>query len=348
MMNILVFLDRWSNEQRAEFLVRVGSCLDRGFSLKEALLLQQAEARPTVKKNIDSLLRSLKDGHPVAHVLNEHHFSEDVVSYLHFSTHTGSLSTGFREAGNLLLSRCQRRKRMGQLLRYPIFLLWMVLIMGTIIVHDLLPNFKTLYDSMSISLPPLSLALLSFSAHLPQILLIFLFVSLGVIAGFFVLKRNMSYEQRLKLLISLPILSPFIKLGLTSSFAAHFGSLLKIGMAINQALDVMGEQSFHPFLKNESHYLQAKLNAGLSLSSVLARRTFYTKDLATVIVNGSESGRLGPTLVDYSQLLFNKLEQKLNRWILFIQPFFFFLIGGFLLVMFLSLLLPMFDMMKGL
>lgn len=348
MISILAFLDKWSLEERSACLQHVGTCLEKGFTLNEAFLLQKAEARPIIKKQINGLLSALEDGHPLAKVLADFGFPQDITAFLHFSSQTGSLSKGFQETGHLLLNKCNRRKRVRQLLRYPIFLVWILIMMGTIILRNLLPNFEKLYSSMSITLPPLSRSLLSIAAH-SRFLATLLGLSLLIgVLSYIGWRQAVPYETRLKLSLRLPFLSPFIKLSLTSTFSTQFGSLLKIGMAENEALDVMANQSFHPFLKNEAIAIKQGLTEGLPLSTVFSNRSYYTKDLPTVVINGSQSGRLGETLVNYSHLLFKKLETKINQSLLMIQPVFFILIGGFILIMFLSMLLPMFDIMKGL
>lgn len=348
MTTIRPFQGKWSLQERADFLLHLGSCLQKGFPLNEALILQQAEGRAGVKKRIDQLIEQLQDGQPLSIAFQDNGFTHEVTSFIHFSSHTGSLEKGLIEAGHFLHFKWSRKKKIEGLLRYPLFLFWLLSIMGFIILHNILPNFKTLYESMSLSLPYMSRILIRFSELLPHIFVSLVLIILMVGIGSYLTYRLIPYEKRLLFLIKLPFVSYLTKLSLTSSFTTHFGALLKIGMPVNIALQIMADQPFHPFLKTEAFSLKQQLQKGLSLSKILHSRPFYTKDLATVVRNGAESGRLGEVLVDYSSILFKKLEDKLTRSILLIQPAFFLLLGGFLLVMFLSILLPMFDMMKGL
>jgi competence protein ComGB len=348
MKNIRPFLVRWSLSDRANFLLRVGYCLDKGFTLHEAMILQQPEASPTARKTIDEMIHHLEKGESLPQVFVLANFPNEITCFLHFSNQTGTLAKGLIEAGTLLEAQVSRRRKVEQLLRYPLFLFWILSVMGFIIIKHILPSFNELYRSMSLSLPLVSRLLLTLGTHFSFFVTILALAGLTSLLLFWGLKRLLTLDQQLGLLLRVPILSYLIKLSLTSTFTTHFGSLLKVGMPINQAFLVMASQTFHPFLQEEGALITKKLTEGHSLPHILSDRPFYTKDLATVVRNGAASQRLGIVLSDYSQLLFKTLEERLLRYILFIQPFFFFLFGGFILTLFLSILLPMFHLMKGL
>lgn len=348
MKNIRPFPVKWSLTSRARFLLRVGYCLEKGFTLHEALSLQQAEASATARTTIETMIGQLEKGEDIPQVFRLAGFPNEITCFLHFSNQTGSLSKGLIEAGDLLNAKQTRKRKMEQLLRYPLFLFWILSIMGVIIMQHILPSFDQLYHSMSLSLPLISRVLLTVGTHFALFIMGFVLFGLGCVILYLSLKRKLSTEKQLTLLLRIPLLSYLIKLSLTSTFTTHLGSLLQVGMPINQAFSIMAGQTFHPFLKSESVFISKKLTEGHSLPQIVKARPFYTKDLATVIRNGAASHRLGLVLSDYSQLLFKTLEERLLRYILFIQPFFFFLFGGLILTLFLSILLPMFHLMKGL
>ncbi len=348
MINIRHYSDRWTQSEQAQFLLNLSLCLDQGFPLYEAILLQQAEARPAVKKRIHTMIQQLELGHPVPKVFHDLKFPREVTVFLHFTNQAGLLSEGFQSAGILLKKQNERKARIQQLLRYPLFLFWILGVMGYIIIRHLLPNFNTLYTSMALSLPPLSHLILSISLKLPVILTGVMGLSLLLLIGSWLLNKRLSIEKRLLILVKLPVISYLVRLRLTSHFATHFGSLLSVGMPINQALHLMSEQTYHPFLQAEAEYITKQLNEGSSLPSVFAARPFYTRDFPTVIQNGAGNARLGLMLSDYSNILFKTFEERTTRYMMLIQPICFFLFGGFILTMFLSILLPMFDLIKGL
>jgi competence protein ComGB len=348
MKNILPFLVRWSQNDRAHFLLRVGYCLEKGFTLHEAMVLQQAEASSTARKTIDEMIHQLERGEALPQVFDQAHFPNEITCFLHFSNQTGTLAKGIIEAGVLLEAKLLRKRKVEQLLKYPLFLFWILSVMGFIIIKHILPSFNELYRSMSLSLPLVSRLLLTLGNHFSLFVTTLALIALTSLLLLLGLKRTLSPDQQLVMLLRVPVLSYLIKLSLTSTFTAHFGSLLKVGMPINQAFLVMANQTFHPFLQTEGAFITKKLTEGYSLPQILSARPFYTKDLATVVRNGAASQRLGIVLSDYSHLLFKTLEERLLRYILFIQPFFFFLFGGFILTLFLSILLPMFHLMKGL
>ncbi|MGV3488833.1 MAG: competence type IV pilus assembly protein ComGB [Tuberibacillus sp.] len=339
---------KWKKIEQAECLIRISHCLDKGYTLSEAVRLQSFEQHPRIKKTINHLLQSLEGGLPISEVFLKAGFPKECCSFLYYAMYTGELASGFMESGRYLKLKEQQKDKLNKLFRYPLFLLWMFVVMFFIMLNQLLPSFEQLYRSMSIDLPNSVQLLLAIPDHLGAFL-----ASLTVIIGITIILiifylKSFNPLQRCIHLSRIPYLSSFIKMYLSYYFSFHLGGLLRVGLPLSKALDLIERQDFLTFFKLEARSIKENLVNGLKLPDILRLRNYYTHDLAMVIQNGEVQGRVGDTLQEYSQILFIRLEEKMTRAFSAIQPICFIIFGCLIIMLFLSILTPMFTVIKGL
>lgn len=342
-----MFPRKWKKVSQAEFLIRVGQCLEKGYTLRDAIRLQTYEQPRQIKLRASQMLQDLKNGEAVSDVFLKAGFPQESCSFLFFSMQTGQLSNGFFEGGRYLKLKEAQRDNLNKLMRYPLFLMWIFMIMVYIVLNQLLPSFKQLYEAMSIDLPYSVKIMLAIPAHLGTLLLILLIV-IGIVTLLItVYIRKFSLQQRLTHTARVPYISTFLKMYLSYYFAFHLGGLLRVGLSVNQALQLIEHQRFQPFFRAEALKMRESLVNGYTLTDLISQRLYYTKDLTMVIQNGEAQGQLGINLQDYSQIVLNHLEDKITRAFAKIQPLFFMLFGGLIVALFLSILTPMFSILKG-
>lgn len=71
------------------------------------------------------------------------------------------------------------------------------------------------------------------------------------------------------------------------------------------------------------------------------------KELSYVITHGQANGNLAIELGDYSDLIMEKMERKIKHMVVIIQPILFTCIGGIVVLMYLAMIMPMFQMMNS-
>ncbi|GGE46740.1 competence protein ComG [Pullulanibacillus camelliae] len=342
-----MFIHKWKLKDQASFLTEVGKCLERGYSLAAAINLQSYQQKAFIQDCIDKLLNELSQGKAISEVFAQNNFSKDVCSFLYFAEKKGDLPSGFMEAGHLLHFREKQKQTLDRVLRYPFVLLWVFGVMVYVMVNHLLPSFEQIYTSLSIKTPFLIKVLLALSGHFFPLSLFLILVCLLICFLIFALQKRLSLRQKLSLLLRLPITSKPTKVYLTYLFSFHFGGLLQLGMSVNQALDLMAEQVYQPFIQSEARQVSFELHQGIALTDSIANRSYYLQELAVVIHNGQSYGRLGAMLFDYSGLVLRRMDLGIKKCFAMIQPVFFVLFAGLIILLFLSIMLPIFHMIDG-
>jgi len=109
----------------------------------------------------------------------------------------------------------------------------------------------------------------------------------------------------------------------------------------------MREQTFLPLLHEMATDLRSQLINGKKLSDALSIFAFFEKDLASIIAHGEYNGRLDSELQFYSKVCFERLEEKLTKLFLLIQPIIFLFIGLLIITIYMAIFLPMFQLIEN-
>ncbi|TCP31151.1 competence-related pilin export protein ComGB [Scopulibacillus darangshiensis] len=329
-------------------MISCGRCLAQGYPLHLAIELQTYQQKKHVRDAIQQFLALLKKGYSVHDVLKALDFPHDVCSLLYYAEQSGRLADGFCESGDMVLKREKHKEALQKLLRYPLFLIWMLFMMIYLVSSFLFPSFKALYESMTIDLPLITKVILAANDHIAVIGLSILCLVILLLLAVYLFHKLSSVEKKITLLLKIPFISSYIKLYFTHYFSFHFGSLLRSGMPVHDAIATLSKQEFTTFFQTEARRIGEQLKNGERFEEIIRRKPYYDKEFVHVIMNGQLNGMLGATLFTYSETVLAKMEEKTKVLLTVIQPATLVLIGGLVLTLFMSILLPVFHIMNGL
>ncbi|QAA22749.1 type II secretion system F family protein [Sporolactobacillus terrae] len=341
----MFFQKNLTRKQQAQLLINLGESLNYGYSLNASLRAPIGHRYERAFRT--HLQHQLRSGKRLHELLRAHRFPEEVASAIYFAERSGQLSKALLENGKAMQRKEKYVQSLRRVMRYPLFLVWMFGLVLYVIGKFLLPNFIQLYRSMSLELPAITKTMLSLANHLTE-LLVFgaLFLLLLVIS--YVLSRRIDLLVRLQFAARLPVLSPFIQLYYTHQLSFQLSSLLRSGLSMKEAIHILSENRTSIFLKREANRLKEALTQGHTLSSILADVSYYLPELPMMIEQAAFQETLGDALHRYSIRLMDRMEQR-SKWLLSLcQPTLLVVIGGLILLLFLSILLPVFQMINGL
>ncbi|WP_201713478.1 competence type IV pilus assembly protein ComGB [Rossellomorea arthrocnemi] len=333
---------------QGKFLKRVGDLLQKGYTFTEAidfLLLPNEKKTIKLKKR---LISSLQKGESISSVMNKQlNIPAHVSAQIYFAEHHGQMGHTLSEAGRYLIKRRNNQQQLQKVFQYPLMLIFISIVMMVLLRKVLFPRFQSLYSSMGYEPSAKLTYLLHFIENFPMIfssgLLFFLLLALV----FSLFKKRISPVKLSDVLCRLPFLSTYIKLGHSHFFSRELSFLLSSGVSITESLLIIESQSFRPTLQYISSHCIKKLKAGSPFHECFTSLPFFQKELAFVINHGQTNGRLAEELRLYSDICFQELEEKTSASLKFIQPAIFTFVGLFIMAIYFSIMMPLFQMMQG-
>ncbi|WP_430494410.1 competence type IV pilus assembly protein ComGB [Rossellomorea marisflavi] len=335
-------------DEQGKFLKRMGSLLEKGYTFSEAVdfLLIPDHPEATVLKT--RILHSLQEGVQVSKVITkELSLPTHVSAQIYFAEFHGQMGATLMGAGDYLLQKQKNQERLKRVIQYPLMLIIIAGMMMVLLRNVLFPKFETLYSSMGYEPSTGVQLLLSFVKAVPLLLagILAVLLSAGVILFFF---RHRISPVTISIHTSrIPFLSRFFKLAHTHFFARELGFLLSNGVSITESLRIIEQQTFRPTLQYVSGELIQGLKSGMSLHECAGAIPFFQSEVAYIIHHGQSNGRLPEELQLYGDMCFVELEERSGALFKYIQPVIFSFVGLFIMAIYFSIMMPLFQMMQG-
>lgn len=333
-----------------EFLVfnqQFVTLIRAGLPIVKALeLLATHISRPSLRDCIDEVRASVRGGALLSEAFREQGIFPEI--------YTTSLLAG-EKSGNLagVLDRYisyQRtalsiKKKLASSLVYPALLITMVLLLVTLLVAYVIPNFASLYSSMSEELPPITQGLISFVDAGRQYWLIFMLVLGGAAVSLWIWSKTRQGGQALdRLKMKLPFIGAIWTKYQVAQFSRILGTLLTGGIPMVQALDTARQSLSSPLLRHSLETAARQVRGGSTLWQGLSKSGFFPPMAIQMIEVGESSGSLPPMLQSVAEFFEEDVDTYLAALLSLVEPAILIFMGLVVAFVLIALYLPIFSL----
>lgn len=338
------FNDRLKMLHQYQILKRLEELFEHGYSLNDALDILKWEKH--IRETIERLEKFLYQGDNFIEALEKLHFNQDIINYLTITYQNGNLKDGLRNCCEMLYQRQQLLKKLKNVSRYPLFLFLFFLIILYFMKASIFPSFTQILGATSHTGHTFYYA--EWTINIIFYLIIFLMVMAFLGQLFSILmKNNLPVEKKIFLIEHLPLYKQYKRMHTTYYFVTHLGSFLTSGLTMRDSLQLMKSQSSHTIL----HYYAAKISdhlaRGYDYSTILPQCTLLEDHLTRIMTKHRNQEQLYKELTLYTEHLIHSMETFIKRWLELLQPIILSILAIFVVFVYLTLMLPMFDYIQS-
>lgn len=323
-------------------LDRISALLLEGYIFSDALLMLLPYHVKDIEIWTSRIQQQFSKGASVVDILQPFLIPKHLLIMIQIAEEKGDLPETLKHVANQMKFIEQMRKKITKLLMYPTFLIVILTTIFVLFRTYFLPNLQQIASSSHNLVT--SLTLTSTLLHLPDIFLLFLFtlVCLSILSIYLV--RRQKVENQIMILLRVPIVNYFYKLNITRHFSRLLGSLLVAGFSLQQALSILEEQDLSRHLSHITTLVKKRVIFGDSLSNAINILQLFAPNFEVFIKHGEKTGYLGREMLIYTELLDERMKGAMKIFISSIQPTFFIIIALCIVAVYLSMLLPMYDL----
>jgi type IV pilus assembly protein PilC len=338
-----------------EFLVynqELATLLKAGMPLVQSLdILRQRVTNPVFKVVLDDVYERVRSGSALSEAFEAH-------AGLFPGVYTASLLAG-EKSGNLeqVLRRYVsyvkvvsgvRRKTISALV-YPAILVLLSIIVVTVIVVKVVPEFGNFYNQFGKELPLSTRFIVGLSAFVTA----YFVLILGAIAGSIALAlwwvRQPGQRRRLhRLILKLPMLGPIAQKFSTSQGARTLATLLGGGIPLVNALEVTSRSMGNQHMAAELTTAAQQVREGRSLAATLQDSGAFPDVAIKMVEVGESTGALQEMLNSLADFYDEEIDTNLGRFVTVIEPALLVIMGIVIAGLLLSLYLPLFNLSSAL
>jgi type II secretory pathway component PulF len=329
----------------------LSSLLAAGVPLSRALVILQKEAaNPVAKAKWKEIHDLVVDGMSLASAMAK---SPDVFPRVYVAMVEAGETGGFLDVVLAQIADFQSREkelrsRVMTALLYPVILLVLAVGVLVFLLVFFIPRFQMIFSDFGASLPVLTQVIVGVSTGLRSYGLILL---LGLIlTGFMVWSWLASAKGRRVwegAILRLPTLGGLVARFAMARFCRMLGTLLAAGVPLINGLNVARRSIGNQILVDAVADSIDHVKEGKALGSSLAEcRELFPGSVLEMISVAEESGRLDQELVRIADVTEGDLDRQLKTAVALAEPLMLFLIAGFIGVIFIGMVLPIFSLQQ--
>ena len=327
----------------------LSSLLAAGVPLSRALVILYKEASsPAAQAKWKEVHDLVIDGMSLANAMakSPETFPRVYVAMVEAGEAGGFLDVVLAQIADFQAREKDLKSKVTTAMVYPCILLVLALVVLTVLLVFFIPKFQKVFSSVHGALPLITQLIIGVSHAVRSY---GFFVATGlVVAGFLVRTWFASEKGRRtweKLVLQSPIVGPLTAQFAMARFCRMLGTLLGAGVPLVQGLNVARKSIGNQILVDAVSQSIERVQQGGRLGQSLADcKDLFPGSVLEMVSVAEESGKLDAELVRIASVTEVDLDRHLKTAVAFAEPLMLFLIAGFIGIIFIGMLLPVFSL----
>jgi type IV pilus assembly protein PilC len=326
---------------------QLATMINSGLSLIRALaiLTEQTESKPLAKV-LAQVRNDVETGLSFSQSLGKHPlvFPPLMVNMVRAGEVGGFLDEVLLSVAMNFEKDVKLRGKIKSAMTYPtiIFIFAMLAMIGMLLF--IVPIFANMFAQLGGKLPPLT----QFLVFLSNALKIGIGPLIAAIIIFSVWWGRHKNDQGVRekvdpLKLRMPVFGPLWKKIAVSRFTRNFGTMIKAGVPILQALDIVGETSGNIVIERAAKAVQESVRRGESLSGPLSQHPVFPPMVVQMMAVGEDTGALDTMLGKVADFYDDEVETTTDQLTSLIEPIMIVVVGGIIGFIVIGLYMPIFS-----
>lgn len=323
--------------------------LDAGLGIDTVLdNIKENIKNKKLKKIFSSLANDIKAGLSLSESVKK--FEKDLgtlsVAMVELGEETGDIARAMKDLSEILNEILENRKRLKKATRYPVFIIFAMIIAFIVVILFVIPPFKSLFAQLKTELP-LPTRFLLWIEYAFETYGLFVLTGALIIFGILTYLYNTNEKVRLqmdKFMLKIYIVGPVIKLAMIGRFIFVMQRLIDAGIPIISAVEIALNIVENRFIYKRLLLIKNSIQMGGSIKQGFVESGLFEKMIIQMIAAGEESGSLVLMLQKASNYYLNKYRYIVDNIAALIEPILIAAIAGFVFTLALGIFLPMWNL----
>ncbi|SHJ70799.1 type IV pilus assembly protein PilC [Hathewaya proteolytica DSM 3090] len=325
-------------------ILNAGLTIVEGISIME----EQTESKK-LKIILGQVHEELLKGKAFSDTLSEHKdvFPEFFINMIRVGETSGSLDTILNRVAEYYEREDKMIKKVKGAMTYPVIVIVVAIAAIALLMVKVLPMFTGMFKDAGAELPGITKAVMAVSDFMGKNFIWLIIIIGGIVGGFIVYFKT--EEGRYKwdyLKLNIPGIKTLQMKLITSKFARSMSILLKSGIPIVEAMDIMSGLMENKIAEEKFKKCEEEVKKGKGLSSPIREMNFFPPLLVHMVSVGENTGELDDMLGRTAVFFDEEVEAAVGTLTTMIEPILIVFLGGAIAVIVLAVMLPMVGMMN--
>ena len=339
-------------EEYVAVLDQIYVMLDASLSLNDILTEVSENIKNKRLKEIFTQLNSdIQSGINISESLKkyEKELGKLSISMIELGEQTGMLAESFRDLSQILSEILENRRKLKSATRYPMFILFAMIVAFAIVILFVIPPFKNIFSELGTELPLPTRFLLWLEYFLRTFgpWIVGISIIMMVVINYLYHKYEKVEIFMDKLMLKVYIVGDVINYAMLGRFLYSFDKMVDAGIPIMDALDTALGVVDNLYLKTQLTKIKNAIAEGRGLAVGFRETNLFDRMIVQMIKSGENSGSLNKMLDKASNYYRNKYLNIVENISTLIEPILIAGIAGFVTMLAFGIFLPMWGMAEA-
>lgn len=330
------------------FCRQFAATLDAGISIIECLdILRKQSENKYLTIALDDIYNEVQKGITLSAAMKKYRdvFPEMLINMVAAGEYSGALA----DILHRMTEHFEKEDRISSKIKsatiYPKILAFVVLVVTSVLLIFVLPNFAKMFEDMGAELPLITQILTNFGSFVANIWYIPVICALIL----FILYRRMLADEKGRIKwdhfkLKLPIFGDLNRKVATSRFSRTLGAMLKSGIPIIEAMEQVSTVVGNHYIEHRLKESMDHIKRGEGVSRPLNNTELFPPMLISMIRIGEETGTMDELLIKTSEFYDEEVTIATSNMIQALNPLILMFMAAIILPILVAIALPMFDM----
>jgi len=303
---------------------------------------------PSLRELVLDIKNDVAAGNNFAGALRKHpkHFDDLFCNLVDSGEKSGALETMLDRVANYLEKTETLKKKVKKAMTYPISVVVVALIVTTILLIKVVPQFQDMFEGFGAELPVFTQFVVGISEWMQEWWLILLF---GIIAAIFIFKeikkRSEAFRDALdRFMLKIPIVGDIIDKSSVARFARVLSTTFAAGVPLVDALDSVAGATGNVVYREAVFRIRDEVSSGTQLQFSMKSTGVFPTMAVQMVAIGEESGALDAMLDKVAAHYEEEVDNLVDNMTTLMEPMIMAVLGVLVGGLIVAMYLPIFQM----
>jgi type IV pilus assembly protein PilC len=334
----------------AVFSRQFATMVNSGLPILRALsILSDQTANKELQKVLVQVRLDVEQGASLSGAMERHPkaFSDLYVAMVKAGETGGVLDNVLLRLADNIETEVELRRKIKSAMTYPVVVVALVMLILSAMLLFVVPQFESIYAQLGGELPLPTRLLLSVSNAVRSYWYVFLLLMFGTV---FALRRYKKTDrgraQMDAVKLKVPVFGGLFHKTALARFSGTLGMLLRSGVPILQALDIVADTVNNKVISKAVVDVQGAVREGESMAKPLSRHHVFPPMVVQMLAVGEETGAVDTMLDKVADFYNSEVSASVDALTSLIEPLMIAIIGGAVGAAVIALYMPMFNIIK--
>ena len=333
----------------AVFSRQLATMMAAGIPMVQAFeIIGNGHEKPSMQKLVLDIKANIEGGSTLHESLAKHplYFDDLFVNLVEAGEHAGALETLLDKIATYKEKTEALKKKIKKALFYPIAVLAVAVIVSTVLLIFVIPQFESLFKGFGADLPAFTQMVVNLSRFMQhQGWMVIITIGGAIYAFMYFYKRSRNMRRGLdRIMLKFPIIGPILVKSAIARFARTLSTMFAAGVPLVEAMQSVAGATGNIVYEEGTLRMKDEVATGQRLQRAMENVGLFPNMVVQMIAVGEESGSLDTMSAKVAEFYESEVDNAVDSMSSLMEPIIMAVLGVLVGGMVIAMYLPIFKL----